>query len=52
VKKLLAFTSTVTPAKAGVPLFFCRDASGSNVAKGSETPDQVRGDEIVREAAA
>ena len=38
-------TTPVTPAKAGARLFFSNLSSNGDVAKGSQTPDQVRGDD-------
>jgi hypothetical protein len=46
-----SFTCPVTPAKAGVQLIFCGLWMAGSVVKGSGTPDQVRGDDVVREAA-
>jgi len=43
-------TNLVTPAKAGARLFFCDFALTCSVVKGSQAPDQVRGDDV-REAA-
>ena len=43
-------TTPVTPAKAGARLFLARFVSVSSVAKGSLTPDQVRGDDEGRAA--
>ena len=36
----------VTPAKAGARLFFCDGESIRTAEKGSQAPDQVRGDEL------
>ena len=47
----LSSSTAVTPAKAGGPLFFYGFSSVSCGIKGSGTPDQVRGDDVVREAA-
>ncbi|MBB6122661.1 hypothetical protein FHS92_000368 [Sphingobium subterraneum] len=47
----LSSSTAVTPAKAGVPLLVVDVVSACGGTKGSGTPDQVRGDEFVREAA-
>ena len=44
-------TTTVTPAKAGAGLFFSGLAAWGWGAKGSQALDQVRSDDVVREAA-
>jgi hypothetical protein len=41
----LSLNKSVTPAQAGVGLFFCDLASVASAAKGSQAPDQVRGDD-------
>jgi hypothetical protein len=39
----------VTPAKAGVGLFFYNGAPRRDAGEGSLTPDQVRGDEEIEQ---
>jgi hypothetical protein len=47
----LSPTTTVTPDLIRGKAFLCGLSPSGNVAEGSRTPDQVRGDDIVREVA-
>jgi len=40
-------TTLFAPAKAGVRLFFCNLSVKGEGGRGSQAPDQVRGDELV-----